>query len=213
MRKCLFIAAVLVTLAAATGSAMAESIKGKHGVTARGGFLIPADSKLDVGEKLEADTGFAVEVGVLYGISDNLAAELDVTYSQYDLYLDSLGVRTKYFEVQTHTVSLGAQYRFMPEGRVVPYVGAGMDILISETTDEISPSLGDPAQEYDTDLSFGGHLSVGADLFLTRQLAFTAEFKGVLATEADVKRDDNGAKIVKLDPSGISGLFGFRYFF
>ncbi|MBI1922212.1 MAG: porin family protein [Geobacter sp.] len=212
MRKCLLTVTVLVALVATTGSAMAESIKGKHGVTARGGFLIPADSKLDVGEKLEADTGFAAGVGVIYGITDNLAAEVDVTYSQYDLYLNSLGVKTKYFEVKTHTISLGAQYRFMPEGRIVPYVGAGMDILINETTDEVSPSLGLPEEKYDTDLSFGGHLSAGADFFLTRQFALTAEFKGILATEAAVK-NDNGDRIVKLDPSGISGLFGFRYFF
>lgn len=212
MKKCLIFAAVLAALAATTGNAMAESIKGKHGVTARGGFLIPADSKLDVGEKLDADTGFAVGGGVIYGISDNLAAELDVTYSKYDLYLNSLGVKTKYFEVETHTVSLGAQYRFLPEGSIVPYIGAGVDLLINETTDEISPALGFPAEEYDTELSYGGHLSVGADIFITSQVAFTAEFKGILATEADVERDD-GARIVKLDPSGVSGLFGFRYFF
>lgn len=209
MRKFLIFSAMFSVLVATTGSAMAESIKGKHGVTVRGGFLVPADSKLDVGERLEADTGFAVGVGVLYGISDNVAAEVDVTYSDYD---SNGGGFDPYFEVKTHDVSVGAQYRFMPENTVVPYVGAGVDLLVNETTDTASPQVGWPAEKYDTDLSFGGHLSVGADIFLTKQIAFTAEFKGLLATEADVKRSD-GTKIATIDPSNVSGLFGFRFFF
>ena len=94
----------------------------------------------------------------------------------------------------------------MPKSTLVPYVGAGVDIILNDLEpdfDRIS---------LNTDTTFGGHISAGVDYFITRQVALNAEFKGVLSTEGDI----NGAGIfpgAKFDPSNFSGLFGVRVFF
>ena len=57
----------------------------------------------------------------------------------------------------------------------------------------------------------GGHLNVGVDYFILRDLAVNAEIKGVLAPNADVKA--NGVVIGQFDPTSFSMTFGVRYFF
>ncbi len=203
MKKMSFLVAAAVLLI--SNAAMADSIAGKIGVSVRGGFTVPTDSEFSDGTKIETDTGWNVGGGIIYGINNNFAADLDVIYSEHDNKVTGIDIGVG----KTADISLGVQYRFMPESALVPYVGAGIDVLVNDFSP--NENLLVPSS-LDTDTTFGGHLSAGIDYFITKNVALNAEFRGVLSTEADVK-DNTGLVEAKYDPSNFSGLFGVRVFF
>ncbi len=194
-----------------TGTASAESIRGTFGVTARGGFQVPADGEFTSSSaKMETDTGFAVGGGFIYGINNYLAAEVDVTYSQFDA--KSNGARV--MEMGVTDVSVGLQYRFTPFNMLVPYVGGGIDILAANAKPvDALAAAGLSATDLDVDTTFGGHVNAGMDLFLNPQVALNAEIRGVIGVESDIKYGGTGATIARFDPTSVTGLFGVRYFF
>jgi outer membrane protein len=185
-----------------TGTAFADSIQGRVGVTGRIGFLIPADS--DLGDlKVETDAGFVGGGGFIYGIDKNFAAEIDVTRTEFGSNRVS-GINTGDFGITN--VSLGGQYRFtIGQPKLVPYVGAGLDILISDFENRFGISQ-------DVDTTVGVHGSGGVDYFIMKQLALTAEAKFVVAPETDIKPRP-GEPGGNFDPSSFSTTFGVRFFF
>ena len=206
-KTCCFLLSALLMFSSA---AMAESIAGKFGGTVKGGFKIAADSKTepDVGTKIETDTGYAVGGGFIYGINDFLAADLDILYSENDMNFLSV----KIAKAKVVDISLGLQYRFIPKEKLVPYVGAGISVIVPDIElDSTLAGFAGIATSTDTDAAFGGFAKVGLDFFVTPKIALNAEFKGTLATEQDVKQ--NGVAGIKYDPSNFSGLFGVRFFF
>lgn len=204
MKKILILSCTVIALALTTGTAVAaDSISGRLGVTGRIGLLVPEDSDaLFVPSKLETDIGFIGGGGFLYGINKNIAAELDITHSEFDA--DLAGFRAGDFS--TTYISLGAQYRFVDLGtqRLVPYLGAGLDILVNDFTFENGANAS-------VDTVAGAHVSGGVDYFLTKQLALTAEVKGLLAPDADIEID--GDKVGDYNPTSLSTTFGVRFFF
>src|SRR5512133_736359 len=136
MRTCITLICMTVVLTLTCGVAMADSIKGKIGITGRGGFLVPAESKFTaeagvpagVSNKIDADTTYAFGGGFIVGLTDHIAAEVDVTYSKADA--EFIGVEIA--ETETINTSVGLQYRFMPSSKFVPYIGAGVDLLIND---------------------------------------------------------------------------------
>lgn len=187
-------------VAGGSGTALADSIKGRFGVTGRLGFIAPAENDFN-DRKLETDAGFIGGGGVIYGVTDSLAAEIEVTHSEFDAESVS-GHDEGDFEVVN--ISLGGQYRFlMPQARVVPYGGCGLDILIG---DYKRPS----GRDAHVDTAVGVHLTGGVDYFVTRQLVLTAELKGIVAPEVDMTAEGTSGNF---DPSAIVGTVGVRYFF
>ncbi|HEX8960277.1 MAG TPA: OmpW family outer membrane protein [Geobacteraceae bacterium] len=192
----MFCMAALLTLAA--GSAMAaDSIKGRLGITGRIGFLVPADSEITAVPGIAnvgTDVGFVGGGGFIYGITDNIAAEFDITHTGF-------GSNTA-LDFDTTNLSLGVQYRFLnvPIRHFVPYVGAGLDILLNGANEGLS-----------VDDTVGVHLCGGFDYFVMRELALTSEIKGVIAPDADINA--GGTKVGNFDPSSFSMTFGVRYFF
>lgn len=195
MRKFFTILCIGTLLAMASGTAMAESIKNRFGITGRVGFIVPSDST----EVVTGVVGTNVDVigggGLIYGVTDHVAAELDITHAGFG---SGAGVD---FEVTN--ITLGAQYRFTvtPNKNLVPYVGGGLDILINDAN-----------QGSSVDDVVGVHVSGGVDYFVHKQVALTAEAKGVVAPDADI-RGRNGQKIGDFDPVSFSMTFGVRYFF
>ncbi len=205
MKKMVVFACMTAVLALAVGTAMAESIKNRIGVTGRIGFLVPADSEAltDFGvlSTLSTDVGFNGGGGFIYGITDNIAAELDITHTWFGANLGGFHQG----DFNTTNISLGAQYRFnVPVAHLTPYVGAGLDILVNGFDFEGGGSA-------DVDTVVGGHISGGVDYFVMKQLALTAEMKGVIAPDADIK--DAFGKIGNYDPMAFTMTFGARYFF
>lgn len=195
---CAVVAAMSLFLAAS--SALADDIKGRVGLTGMIGFLVPADSELS-GRVVRTGTGFIGGGGVIYGITKNIAAELDITHTDYDADagLNNSGT------AETNNISLGVQYRFSdPVEKLSPFVGTGLDILVNDFTFS-------DGRTANVDTMVGVHLSGGADYFVMKQLALTSQLKFVLAPDSDITYQ--GTRIGKFDPMSFSMLFGARYFF
>ena len=200
MNKYVVCACLFAVVTVNASSAVAESIAGRVGITGRIGFLVSSDSDFD-DRKLETDAGFAGGGGLVYGIDRNFAAELDITRTEFSAERVS-GQNEGDFGITN--ISLGAQYRFIePQPKLVPYVGAGIDILLTEHT---RPN----GAKASVDNTFGVHLSGGVDYFFLRGIAVTAELKALLALEADINTSSGTGHF---DPSSLSGTVGVRYFF
>lgn len=231
MRKHLIVVGMIAAFTMLTGTAMADSIKGRFGVTGRLGFVVPSDGKLGTvvtefgtatptDDKVKNSTSFAGGGGFIYGITDNLAVEMDVTHAA-SFKAENVGVHLA--DISTTNVLLGLQYRFIPESKFVPYLGTGLDILVNDSDDKPFTSGGaNVTSKSKIDTVVGGHISAGADYFLTKQIALNADFRGVFAPEADVKTTGTitagGISIPfsqtsKYDPISFTGLFGVRFFF
>ena len=153
MKKNVVCACLLVMLSVSATSAVAESIAGRVGVTGRIGFFLASSSDFD-DRKLETDAGLVGGGGLIYGIDSNLAAELDITRTEFSANRVS-GQNEGDFGITN--ISLGAQYRFMgPQPKLVPYAGAGIDILLTEHT---RPN----GTKANVDNTFGVHLSGGVE--------------------------------------------------
>lgn len=197
MKKIVVTLAVVLLTALTANFAAAENLTGKLGATGRIGFTLPADSEWDIAGPINSDTGFIFGGGLIYGINRNLAAEVDVTHSVYDLRYDRF---SKDGTAHVTDLSLGVQWRFASNRPFTPYVGGGLSILFNDYTDS------------DVDNTLGVNFKGGIDYFINSRVALNAELKGVLSGNADMHYlpvYDHGS----FDPSSVSGLFGVRYFF
>jgi len=196
MKKLIVITCLASAVALSAGTAMADSIQGRVGVTGKIGFQIPADNNSDFFHN-RTDAGVIGGASVIYGIDNHFAAELELSRTAFGSETGDFGVTN---------VSLGAQYRFALGNRqLVPFVGAGLDILISD----YDPNDGSTRN---VDTTVGAHLSGGVDYFIARQFALTAEAKLVAAPDARIT-DGFGEHRGNFDPSSCSATVGVRYFF
>ncbi|MDA8412255.1 MAG: outer membrane beta-barrel protein [Desulfobacteraceae bacterium] len=190
MKKLLAIACATATLSLAAGPALADSIQGRLGITGKIGFMIPSDNDFGPFDN-KTNAGIIGGGGLIYGIDNHFAAEIDITRSAYGSDAGDFGVTN---------VALGAQYRFvLDQPKLVPYLGAGLDILMIDA---------DQGREVDT--TVGVHASAGADYFIMKQIALTAEAKLVLAPDTDINGPSGRGNF---DPNNFSTTFGVRYFF
>lgn len=217
---------VFVVMAAALGTlsdiALADSIKGGLGVTGRLGFMIPSDSEFTTTRGVtiipsvtvsvvdtstgKADTAFVGGGGLIYGVTDHFAVEADVIHTPQIDY-GVLGQQS--FEITTTNVSLGFQYRFFPENVFVPYLGAGVDFIMSDGKYLDSDAL-------DIETVVGGHVNAGGDFFITKHIALNADFRGVIAPKAEINNRNmslpGNLHAGEYDPSSFVALFGVRFF-
>lgn len=201
MKKLFLVACLVGAVTCWSSIALAENIAGRVGITGRLGFLVPTDSDRN-DYKLETDVGFVGGGGLIYGIDRHFAAEIDITRSEFSSNLVS-GPDQGDFGITD--IGLGAQYRFdLAKPQWVPFVGGGLDILLTDytTQDGVNTNVDD---------TVGFYAKGGIDYFIMRQLAVTAEVKGVAAVTADIHGP--GGISGHFDPSYFSSTFGIRYFF
>jgi outer membrane protein len=197
MRRIILLA--LLTIILATGTAMAASIDGRFGLTGKVGALVPLQDDF-ISSTTESKTGFAFGSGLIYGFCKNFAAELDVTRVQT---VDAEISGSKVFEASLTDLSLGVQYRFVPENRFVPYLGIGADFIKGDLT-HINGA------KYDMDWTAGGHVNAGLDYFINRSIALNADFRGVFTAKGDIKNND--VWVGEYDPTSFIGTVGIRLF-
>lgn len=194
MKKLLVFLTLLAAVTLATSNAKADSIKNRLGITGRLGFIVPSDNTEIATGTVGTNTDFIGGGGVIYGITDHIAAEMDITHAGFG--------STAGLDFDMTNISFGVQYRFinLPIKQLVPYAGGGLDVLINGVSNGSADDV------------VGGHVSAGVDYFLLKQLALTAEAKGVIAPNADF-RSPSGVKQGELDPTHFSMTFGVRFFF
>ena len=178
-----------------SSTALAESINGRLGLTGKVGGIVPTNDSDIKGVNFENSGGFAGGGGLIYGFTDSLAAEFDVTHAPS---LDAKIGGAKVGETQFTDISLGLQYRIMPEKRLVPYLGLGGDAIKGDI------------ENSSLDWTYGGHVNAGVDFFLNRSIALNLDFRGVFAAKSDISQ--NGATVGKFDPMSFVGTVGIRLF-
>lgn len=196
MKKLIVLACLATTISMTAGAAMAESIKGRVGISGKIGFMSPADNESDFYHN-RTDSGTIAGVGLMYGFDDHIAGEIEVSRTEFGSQTGDFGVTN---------LSIGGQYRFAISPRqLVPYIGIGLDILSSDydPNDKVSR---------DIDSTLGVHVSGGLDYFLQKNLALNAEVKLVAAHETNIKEWD-GYHSGNFDPSSLSTTVGIRFFF
>jgi len=180
-----------------TSTAMAESIAGRLGVTARIGATLPLKDDFIKGTS-ETNAGIALGGGLIYGFSEFLAADVEVLHMP-QLNVQANGVKT--YEAALTDVALGVQFRFLTKNKLVPYVGLGPDFITADLKHVNGAS-------YKLDWTFGGHVNLGFDWFITPGIAMTTDVRGVYATDGDVL--SNSTKVSEYRPQWFQGTVGVR---
>lgn len=177
-----------------------------------GGTGIPGD--VDIGDQ------YVPELDITYFFNDNLAVELILGVTPHDVKATGVTVGP----LTDATVDLGdvwllpptltAQYHFNTDGRVKPYVGAGVNATFFFNEDE-----GPVADGIEYDASVGFALQAGVDIDLDGEpggWAFNADVKKIWINP-DVTVDFSsalGASLdaeVDIDPLVVGLGLGYRF--
>jgi outer membrane protein len=197
MRRVIFLATLAIIMA--TGTALADSIDGRFGITGKAGALVPLQDDF-INDTSGTDPGLAAGGGFILGFGKYFAAELDVTRL---LKADVNVSGSKAGEASLTDIALGLQYRFAPDNRLVPFIGAGADFIKGELKSTLGSST-------NLDWTVGGHANLGFDFFVTRGIALTADARGLYAADGDVR--SGGEKTGTYQPISFIGTVGIRLF-
>jgi outer membrane protein len=143
------------------------------------------------------------EIDITYFFTPNIAAELILTYPQrHNVYL--YGEKIGTFKELPPT--LMAQYHFIPNGAVRPYLGVGLNY-----TNISSVNILDGGVNLSRN-SFGLAVGGGVDFALTKNVFLNFDIKKV-QIRADAKLAADGTKIarVKVDPWLFGAGVGYRF--
>jgi outer membrane protein len=185
MKKAVIAIAAALLVAASSGAALADSIKGTLGLTGKLGFINPADSEFN-GQVVDTDPGIVIGGGMIYGFDNNAAFEMEISHAWFDFAGG---------DATLTDLAVGLQYRFTPEHKMVPYLGAGFDVLMPDVDGG------------SVDTVLGAHIKGGIDYFIERNIALSGELKLTGGLEADI---DGGGKF---DPSSVALTGGIRFYF
>jgi outer membrane protein len=203
MMKFVYSFTVIAVSVMLAGTAGAESIKGRFGISGKAGFNVPSGGIVNDSSstKLDAGSDFATGGGLIYGIYDFLAVEADVTYvPSTDFKLNG----QKIFEVETIIPSIGLQLRNnVIEDHLSAYLGGGIDVLFAGPKD----NAGNTA---DVGIVVGGHVNGGGDYFITRNFALNLDLRGIFFGKADIK--SGGTTFGKYDPITFVATVGLKWF-
>ncbi len=198
-------AAVLATLSlAASTAAVAQETPWL--VRVRAVHIDPADKSDPVGgagasDRLTVSSKTIPELDVSYFFTPNLAAELILTYPQkHDVFLDGGKIGT--FKHLPPT--LLAQYHFVLDAPIKPYIGAGVNYTTMSKVDLLSGKAG---LEHD---SFGFALQAGVDYAIDKKWSLNVDVKKV-QIRSDVFIGGAKASAVKVDPLLIGVGVGYRF--
>jgi outer membrane protein len=203
MKKSLMFIIIVMVSAMFAGTAGAESIKGRLGISGKVGINVPFESEINdsIGTKVKSDSGFATGGGLVFGITENLAIEADVTYVPT---MDFTSNDQKIFEMETIIPSIGLQLRSnLLEDHLSVYLGGGVDLLFANPKD----GAGNTA---DVDTKVGGHINGGGDYFMTKNIALNLDLRGIFFGSADIKA--GGTTFASYNPVSFVATVGVKWF-
>ncbi|WP_317203415.1 OmpW/AlkL family protein [Janthinobacterium sp.] len=195
---------VFAALGMFAGQAMAE--QSPWLVRARAVHLSPADKSDPVGgvgasDRITVSSKTIPEIDISYFFTPNIAAELILTYPQkHDVMLDGKNIGT--FKHLPPTLT--AQYHFMPDAQIKPYIGAGVNYTRISKVD-----LLDGAGSLENN-SWGFALQAGVDFKLDKNWSLNLDVKKV-QIRSDVSIAGTKVSNVKVDPVLIGVGLGYRF--
>ena len=160
-----------------------------------------ADSGLDV----DVGNDIMPTLGFTYFLTDNISVEAILGATQHEIRAQGPGTDVAVHETWVLPPVVTLQYRPLPEARVSPYVGAGLNyMLFFEGQDKNGFTV-------DLEDGFGYALQAGADIAVTGPWTLNLDVKKVwFDTEATI----NGGALpsdVALDPWVVSVGFGRKF--
>jgi outer membrane protein len=175
-------------------------------VRARAVYVDPANQSAPIGgagasDRIHVSSKTIPELDVSYFFTPNIAAELILTYPQkHDVMLD--GAKIGSFKHLPPT--LLAQYHFLPDATVQPYVGAGINYTLMSSVNLLG---GAGRLEHD---SVGLALQAGVDFKLDKNWSLNLDIKKI-HLRSDVMISGARASSVKVDPYLMGVGIGYRF--
>lgn len=172
-------------------------------------------SGLPVPSGLDAQYAVVPEIDFTYMITDHIGAELIAAISYHDL--DTTGVIAGIGRGATTWLlppTLLLQYHFLPQAKIRPYVGVGLNVTIpfGENADSSLEAVLGPT-EVDIDPSVSYALQAGVDVEITDRLFLNLDFKYIdIDVDAHLRSGGVTRSVdVAIDPF-VAGLgIGFRF--
>lgn len=211
----------LLALTAAAGLALAGAAnaqnfegpsKGSIVLDVRATVVDPQDGDAIL-TAANADTGLDAKVGsyttptlgIRYFLTDNVAAELILGTSQHKINATTTPVGKTWVLPPTLTL----QYNFNPQGRVNPYVGAGVGYMLFYSTSDATGFANTDVED-----GFSAVLQAGADVALTGRWSLNADVKKIFYSGTATTTMLPATALhsdVQLDPWVFSLGVGYRF--
>ncbi|MDY6924439.1 MAG: OmpW family outer membrane protein [Pseudomonadota bacterium] len=219
MKRNLTLAAAALAMTMASGAAMAQT-SGDWQVARKGDLIvtgrvtrISSDADDAITNAAGAASGLNVEVGddimptlgFTYFLTDHIAVEAILGATQHEIRAQGGATDVAVHETWVLPPVVTLQYRPMPESRVSPYVGAGVNYMLFFDGEDRN------GFEVELEDGFGYALQAGADVALTGPWTLNLDVKKVwFDTEATI--NDGALKSdVGLDPLVVSVGIGRKF--
>jgi len=204
--KKVILALSLAAIGFTATQAMADEAQSPWMVRVRAVNISPANSSDPVGgvgaaDRITVSSKTIPEIDFTYFVTPNWSAELILTYPQkHDVMLDGANIGS--FKHLPPTLT--AQYHFIPEGKINPYLGAGVNYTRISDVNLLNGNA-----NLDNN-SFGLALQAGVDFKIDKNWSVNLDIKKV-QIRSDVTL--NGTKIsnVKVDPLLVGVGVGYRF--
>lgn len=217
-------AAMLMGIAAAATISpnLAHAAAGDLLVRLRGIVVAPNEKSGSVlpafpGEEVSLDNAIAPEVDFTYMATNNIGFELIAATTKHTASgkTGTTGTIGKLASTWVLPPTLTAQYHFLPEGKVRPYVGAGVNYTMFYN-DKASNALEGAVGETRVRLkdSFGWAVQAGLDIDLNEKMFLNLDVKYIdMDTTARLDTTAAGTQRVKIniDPIVVGAGVGFRF--
>ena len=180
----------------------AQAAEGPWLVRARAVHLEAANKDSIAITDVSINNKWLPEVDISYFITPNIAAELILTYPQkQDVSSSAHGGKIGTLKHLPPVLSL--QYHFIPEGKVRPYVGAGINYTRFSSVDL-------PAGFTIEKNSFGPSFQAGVDIEVSKGIFLNFDIKKTYI-RTDLSSNGTNLGTIKVDPVLIGIGIGYRF--
>jgi outer membrane protein len=216
---------IIKLVAALAVAAAAQPAHAKAGDILLRGRIIqvhPLEDSSDIlpafpGQEVKVSNAWTAEVDGTYMVSDNFGVELIAATTKHKVSgkTGTTGSIGKLASTWVLPPTLTAQYHFIPEGRVRPYVGAGINYSLFYS-EKASDGLEDAVGNTDVELSssVGPAVQAGVDIDVGKNLFLNLDVKWIdMDTTAKLHTAAIGRQKVKvhLDPLVLGVGIGTRF--
>ncbi len=222
MRKVTKLIAMAAASAAALSATSAFAEQGDVLVRIRAINVMPNEDSGSIlpafpGEKVSVNNSFMPEVDITYMATDNIGFELIAATTKHHASgkTGTTGTLGRLASTWVLPPTLTAQYHFAPEGKVRPYIGAGVNytLFYSEDASNALEGAVGPTQ-VNMDDNFGWAAQAGVDIELSERVFLNLDIKYIdIDTTATLTTTAAGTQTVdiSLDPLVVGVGLGMKF--
>ncbi len=209
MARCVGLGGLIALMAC--GSAMADdgAAKGNMMVRLRGLSVLPTvTSTTTIGGDVNISKAEAPEIDFTYYITPNIAVEaIGATTRHHVTWLNPAGADVNLGKVSLLPPTVTAQYHFLTDSRISPYLGAGINYTLFYNQDASEGTV----TKIHYENAFGLALQAGADVHIDGPWYANLDVKHIFLN-TDVKMNGGAIKAdVHIDPTIVGLGIGYRF--